>query len=208
MAWRCAECTRYWGRRWKLCPLCREIFEKKLCLLKLAPGGLPLIVCNMIGLFLGTNLKPAPLPRCSLCGYGTALNCRCSCCRHVNARIAERLAKKGGRGRAVAARWVHLLALSVGAARSGSHNALDGLLLSRGCSLGNPHAFLANVLQFWAFRGGGQIPSYKAFVWIMALVLQYTADRAGLILMIGRSVVAKKYLSGFIPEPVDRVSLR
>ena len=81
---------------------------------------------------------------------------------------------------------------------NGSRNALGGLLLSRGCSLGNPNAFLVNVPQFWAFRGGGQILSHKAFVWITALVMQYTEDRAGLISMIGRSVVASTYLSGFV----------
>ena len=109
------------------------------------------------------------------------------------------LAKKVGRGRAVAARWVHLVALAVGAVSTGSHNALYGLLLSRGCSLGNANAFLVNVAKFWAFRGGGHIPSHKAFVWIMAVVMQYTEDRAGLISMIGRSVVASTYLSGFFP---------
>ena len=94
------------------------------------------------------------------------------------------------------------MALTVGAARSGSHNALDGLLLSRGCSLGNPNAFLVNVPKFWAgplFRGDGQIPSHKSFVWIMALVMQCTEDRAGLSSMIGRSVAASTYLSGFFP---------
>ena len=206
MAW-CATCSRHWGRRWESCPLCREIFEKKLCLLKLAPRRLPFIVRNMLGRFLGTSLPAPPLPKRSLCRFGTALNCRCARCRHVDTRIVLHLAKKVGRGRAVAARWVHLVALAVGAARSGSHNALDGLLLSRGCSLGNANAFLLNVAKFWAFRGGGQIPSHKAFVWIMALVMQYTEDRAGLISMIGRSVVASTYLSGFFPEPADHVSV-
>ena len=199
MAWRCATCSRHWGRRWEICPLCREIFEKKLCLLKLAPRRLPFIVRNMLGRFLGTSLPAPPLPKRSLCREGTALNCRCARCRHVDTRIVLHLAKKVGRGRAVAARWVHLVALAVGAARSGSHNALDGLLLSRGCSLGNPNAFLVNVPKFWAFRDGGHIPSHKAFVWIMALVMQYTADRAGLSSMIGRSVVASTYLSGYFP---------
>ena len=111
----------------------------------------------------------------------------------------SQLEKKTRRGRTVAARWVHLVALVVGATLSGLFNALDGLLLSRGCSLGNANAFLVNVAKFWAFRGGGHIPSHKAFVWIMALVLQYTADRAGLSSMIGRSVVASTYLSGFFP---------
>ena len=98
MAWRCAKCSRHWGRRWESCPLCREIFEKKLCLLKLAPRRLPFIVRNMLGRFLGTSLPAPPLPKRSLCREGTALNCRCARCRHVDTRIVLHLAEKSWPG--------------------------------------------------------------------------------------------------------------
>ena len=116
-----------------------------------------------------------------------------------------RLATKFGRGRAVAARWVHLLARAVGASHIGSHNALDGLLLSRGYSHGNPHVFLKNVQKFWVGPllsedgENGEIPCHEAFVWIMALFMQYTEDRPGLTSMIGRSVVASINLAGVLP---------
>ena len=199
MTWKCATCSRHWGRCWKICPLCKEIFEKKLCLLKLAPGKLPFPARGRIGRFLGTNLTVLPLPKHSLCHEGTAFNCRCSRCRHVDPRIVIYLGRKTGRGRAVAARWVHLLARAVGASHIGSHNALDGLLLSRGYSHGNPHVFLKKVQKFLPRGKNGEIPYHAAFVWIMALCMQYTEDRPGLTSMIGRSVVASIDLAEELP---------
>ena len=141
MAWQCTKCSRFWGRCRRSCSLCLAIAERQMCLLKLAASArLPNEARIMIGESLGVFLPALPLPKQSLCTYGSPLNCHCADCRHVVAYIVRRYSKKCRRGRAVAARWVHMLALVVGAARSGSWNVLTGLFLPRGRSLASLNA--------------------------------------------------------------------
>ena len=141
MAWQCTKCSRFWGRCRRTCPLCLAISERQLCLLKLATSArLPNEVRIMIGESLGVFRPLLPLPKLSLCRYGSPLNCRCADCRHVAPYIFTRYSTKYRRGRAVAARWVHMLALVVGAARSGSWNVLTGLFLPGGHSLATLNA--------------------------------------------------------------------
>ena len=110
MPWRCGECTRFWGcGDWarKACPLCRLRQAERIILSRIIAD---LVVRKRILQFIGSEDTVRPLPQ--LCFLGTARNCRCHFCRLPAASfddsILQRLARKTGRGRAVAARWVHI----------------------------------------------------------------------------------------------------
>ena len=95
MAWQCTKCSRFWGRCRRTCPLCLAISERQVCLLKLAASArLPNEVRIMIGESLGVFRPVLPLPKLSLCSYGSPLNCRCAHCRHVAPYIVRRYSKK------------------------------------------------------------------------------------------------------------------
>ena len=133
--------------------------------------------------FVGSKETVAPLPRRSLCFLGSPRNCRCSGCRtpagRRDDRILQRLARKAGRGRAFASRWVHLLSGTV-ALRAG-HGILHGMLLAADCGRG-PHVrfltscapqLLRNDIAPWVWR------------WLTALFLQYVEDRCDLRGLLG-----------------------
>ena len=159
MAWRCDGCTRCWGHCRKACPLCNACVFVRMLLRRSLPA---IATRELIHDFVGSNGNVRPLPKRSLCLLGTARNCRCHGCRTPDGRhddcILQRLARKCGRGRAVAARWVHLLSGTV--ALQGDHGILNGMLIAAGCGRG-PHvsllssrvpAPLSNDVRSWAWR--------------------------------------------------------
>ena len=116
-----------------------------------------------------------------LCSLGTARSCRCNFrCRRPTDRcgddfIFDRLARNCGRGRAVAARWVHVLSGVV--AQHGSHGVLHGMFITANCGRG-AHVelfrrtgiprILSEEIPLWVWR------------WFIALFSQYTRDRTDL----------------------------
>ena len=93
--------------------------------------------------------------------------------------MLHRLARKAGRGRAFAARWVHLL--SGLAARQAAHGVLHGLLLAAGCGRG-PHVrflqaclpeLVPNTIKPWVWG------------WTTALFLPYVTERCDLRSLLG-----------------------
>ena len=209
MARCCSGCSRYWGRRWKHYHLCHDIAAKKRCFLFWS-RQFPVIVRNIIGHFAGYGLRlsiPAPLPRgCSLCLLGSPKNCRCYRWRHVrdtrgNVPVVARLRRKGGRGRAIAARWVHLLALAAGNTPLCEYNALDGLLLYHDCRLGCAAPFLEKLYYWWGWKESWVGPIYRAghplqdvppkrrvLKLVISVVMQYTVDRPGVKAMLGTAL--------------------
>ena len=180
MAWRCDGCTRYWGHCRKACPLCNARVVVRMLLRRSLPA---IATRELIHDFLGSKGNVRPLPKRSLCLLGTARNCRCNHCRipaeRQDDRILHRLARKCGRGRAVAARWVHLLSGTV-ALRAG-HGILHGMLIAAGCGRG-PHVsllssrvprLLSNDVRPWVWR------------WLTAVFLQYVKDRCDMRGLLG-----------------------
>ena len=179
MAWRCDGCTRYWGHCRKACPLCNARVVVRMLLRRSLPA---IATRELIHDFLGSKGNVRPLPKRSLCRLGTARNCRCNHCRipaeRQDDRILHRLARKS-RGRAAAARWVHLLSGTV-ALRAG-HGILHGMLIAAGCGRG-PHVsllssrvprLLSNDVRPWVWR------------WLTAVFLQYVKDRCDLRGLLG-----------------------
>ena len=173
MAWRCDGCKRYWG-------YCKMRLALLMILRKRIPDAVAL---ELILDFVGSKATVSPLPRRSPCFSGGPRNCRCNGCRTPDGRrddrILQRLARKAGRGRAFASRWVHLLSGTV-ALRAG-HGILHGMLLAADCGRG-PHVsflrsrvpeLLCNDIRPWVWR------------WLTALFLQYVDDRCGLKGLLG-----------------------
>ena len=180
MAWRCDGCTRCWGYCRKGCPLCKLRLAVRMILRRRIREA---VARELILDFVGSKASVAPLPRRSLCFLGSPRNCRCNGCRtpagRRDDRILQRLARKAGRGRAFAARWVHLLSGTV-ALRAG-HGILHGMLLAADCGRG-PHVsflrsrvpeLLCNDIRPWVWR------------WLTALFLQYVEDRCDLRGLLG-----------------------
>ena len=71
---------------------------------------------------------------------------------------------------------------------NGAYNALDGLLLSRGCGAGRS----VYTIDFMRFVDGllWQARKQAALIWFMALCLQWTEDRPASEKMVGRSTFA------------------
>ena len=164
MAWRCDGCTRYWGYCHKGCPLCKLRLAVRMILRRRIPDA---VARELILDFVGSKETVAPLPRRSLCFLGSPRNCRCNGCRtpagRRDDRILQRLARKAGRGRAFASRWVHLLSGTV-ALRAG-HGILHGMLLAVNCGRGPHVRFLKTCAQ--------------------ELFLQYVEDRCDLRGLLG-----------------------
>ena len=152
MAWRCVHCDHFWGRRHKSCPLCALRWAVRLMLRRAIAD---VETRKVILAFLGSKATVRSPRGRFLCFVGTARNCRCNNCRipvcQRDDSILDRLARKCGRGRAVAARWVHLL--SGAAAQHGGYGLLSGMLLAVWCGRG-PHAMVLNsgVLKIWGDR--------------------------------------------------------
>ena len=139
-------------------------------------------VRDLIKDFAGLKMRVEPLPRStSLCGVGGPRNCRCSLCRapayadgarRGDDAVLYHLARKAGRGRAIAARWVYLLSGLV-ALRPG-HGTLQGMFLVVYCGRG-PYAYFLNLVarKLWNFNVNGWIQR-----WFTALFLQYVEDRS------------------------------
>ena len=136
---------------------------------------------------------------------GTSLCCRCSRCKaplgYQEDRVLRKLARKVGRGhaymifriayqcvflltiiltgRAVAARWLHLLAGLV--ARFPEDGALHGLLLAAGCARGAEVSFLRDCLPELVDNAVAN----WVWTWVAALFVQYVSDRAPLRAKLG-----------------------
>ena len=182
-AWRCERCTRYWGRCHKVCPLCKLRLDERIILRrKIQEAGVEKRILD----FVGSYSQVHPLGnRRMLCDVGTFRNCRCKRCRLPKElvspydRLLDHLARKNGRGRAQAARWVHLLSSMVALHRY--HGILHGMLLAADCGRG-PHVsflrsrvpeLLCNDIRPWVWR------------WLTALFLQYVEDRCDLRGLLG-----------------------
>jgi len=204
MVWQCPGCSRYWGGCWRYlqCPLCKVTEGRRTCLLLLWESLNPQTM-EIIAHFAALNLPVKPLPKCSLCHYGTPLNCRCARCKCPAqgrrtgglAMLLEKFSTKYGRGRAVEARWVYLVIRKVGREEDGRYNALDGLLLVKDNSTGPACLFLKVVPSIWAGPTvGGMLPaavmsSSRAFIWFMSLFMQYTENRRDVPGMVGTSTL-------------------
>ena len=181
MAWRCDCCTRYWGYCHKGCPLCKLRLAVRIFLRRMIPDT---VVRELILHFVGSKATVKKLPLASLCSLGSPRNCRCHHCRSPAGHfyddpIMQHLARKAGRGRAFASRWVHLLSGTV-ALRAG-HGILHGMLLAADCGRG-PHVrflrspmpkLLCEDIRPWVWR------------WLTALFLQYVEDRCDLRGLLG-----------------------
>jgi hypothetical protein len=182
MAWRCDGCTRYWGHCRKVCPLCRLRVAVRIVFRRRIPDA---VVRKSILQFAGSYATCVPLPRRSLCLLGSPRNCRCSGCRSPadprGDRILLRLARKAGRGRAVASRWVHLLSGIV--AMRADHGILHGMLLAAECCRG-PH-----VSFLWSRSPELLFGDIRPWVlrWLTAIFLQYVGDRSDLRGLVGTS---------------------
>ena len=173
MAWECQTCTRWWGRSRSYCPLCNEVKRRQRCVARLLPDQ---YLCRFIGSFLQFYI--APLVKASMCRVGTALNCRCAKCKHGpgHTHIVLSLSRKCNRGRATAARWIHLLTYLVRHCDQGTHNVLHGLLLcldygrrDSTYSIDNSKMFDRPYIGFMRQPAG--------LLWFLALFLQYTPCR-------------------------------
>ena len=181
MAWRCDCCTRYWGYCHKGCPLCKLRLAVRIFLRRMIPDT---VVRELILHFIGSKATVKKLPLTSLCFLGTPRNCRCNRCRNPTVYfnddpILRRLARKTGRGRAIASRWVYLLS-GIVALRAG-HGILHGMLLAANCGRGPHVRFLMSPMpkrlcediRPWVWR------------WLTALFLQYVEDRSDLRSLLG-----------------------
>ena len=182
MVWRCHGCQRYWGHCRKACPLCNtRLLVRMLLRRKVTELGARKLMLH----FLWKRASVRLVPRGSLCYFGTPRNCRCNACRepppvgHRDDRILGRLARKQGRGRAVASRWVHLLSGKV--ALQADDGILHGMLIAAGCGRG-PHVallrtrvpnLLGSRVREWVWR------------WLVAVFLEYVKDRSDFRSLLG-----------------------
>ena len=186
MAWQCEGCTRYWGRRHNICPLCDgrklRLDVASLCLLQeLSPFYLRRLILE----FAGSKLRVLPLPKhCSLCRFGTNLNCRCEKCRcpvqtggmYLSSdRIFLHLQRRHGHRRLLAARWVHLLSAVV--ATKPEHSSLNSLLIAAKLGHG-PHVGLLNSMDFVRLIRHVRVQNW-VWRWFAALFVEYAQSRAG-----------------------------
>ena len=183
MAWRCASCSRYWGRCRKACPLCNARMVARMLLRRKLPAATAI---ELIHDFAGLKGRVHVLPKGPLCSLGTARSCRCNFrCRRPTDRcgddfIFDRLARNCGRGRAVAARWVHVLSGAV--ARQGDHGVLHGMFITANCGRG-AHVELFRRTQIPRILSA-EVPLW-VWRWFIALFSQYTRDRPDLRSLIG-----------------------
>ena len=84
-------------------------------------------------------------------------------------------------GRAVAARWVHLLSGIV--SRQPAHGVLQGVLLAAGCGRGPPPRCLRTCLPALASTA---LTNWVG-AWMTALFLQYVSERGDLRALLGTS---------------------
>ena len=182
MAWRCASCSRYWGRCRKACPLCNARIVARMMLRRKLPAATTI---ELIHDFAGLKGRVHVLPKGPLCSWGTARSCRCNfrCRRPIDLHgdvceddfIFDHLARKCGRGRAVAARWVHVLSGVV--AQHGDHGVLHGMFITASCGRG-AHVELFRRTQIPRILSA-EVPLW-VWRWFIALFSQYTRDRPDL----------------------------
>lgn len=187
MAWRCEECTRYWGRCHAQCPLCQVRMTTRMALHRRVSD---VTIRRMVLDYMGSRPRVLPIRQCSQCWYGTAKSCRCLRCKspladnRSNWNLLARLGRKNGRGRAIAARWVYLLSGVVSATTPvpGGHGVLEGMFMAADISRG-PHVRLieANVPAKIFMRGDPRPVAFRGnrpWRWFIALFLQYLSDRS------------------------------
>ena len=186
MPWRCSACGRYWGRCRARCPLCSGRVCVRMALRRLMTDA---DARARVLQFLGAVI---PLPGTSLCRVGTARNCRCHVCRaprrhdgHLEDRVMARLATAYGRGRAIPARWVHLLSGIV--AKHPNHGTLTGLLIVVGCGRG-PHATMLNHGKVMALYS--RLVRPWVWRWMVAAFMPYVQDRGTFRELLGSTLSA------------------
>ena len=187
MAWRCEECTRYWGRCHVQCPLCQVRMTTRMALHRRVSD---VTIRRMVLDYMGSRPRVLPIRQCSQCWYGTAKSCRCLHCRApladngVNANLLLRLGRKNGRGRAIAARWVYLLSgvVSTTTPIPGGHGILEGMFLAADISRGPHVRFIEANVPAKIFRRRDPHPlawrGNRVWRWFTALFLQCLSDRS------------------------------